>query len=144
MKSIYASDSIAVPRVGRPDLRARLARYGVLENVGFLAFVGIICEHRRYSDRNVSKLVSGIKVPSNAVSNTALCGLAAKLIKQLVPVLHPHLRRPHTVRDVEQLAVAINARFAVQRADREREHLTVLTPSTAPSHPASPSCQIPR
>ena len=51
----------------------------VSESVGFLAFVSIIWEPGRYSDRNVSKLVSEIKVPSNVVSDTARRGLAAKL-----------------------------------------------------------------
>jgi hypothetical protein len=53
--------------------------YTPIENVGFSAPNASTRFANESSDRNVSKLVSGIKVPSNVVSDTARRGLAAKL-----------------------------------------------------------------
>ena len=57
-------------------LARRAARFRI---VGFSAPNASTRFANESSDRNVSKLVSGIKVPSNVVSDTALRGLAAKL-----------------------------------------------------------------
>jgi hypothetical protein len=66
------------PRVDRPDKRARRVA-PVLENVRFSAPNASTRFANEASDRDVSKMVSGIKVPSNVVSDTVLRGVATKL-----------------------------------------------------------------